>query len=72
MKQLTLSISGMSCGHCVGRVRNALKSIAGVESEDVKIGSATVAYDPATTSPEQIAAAVSHAGYEAQPAGQAG
>ncbi len=72
MKQLTLSISGMSCGHCVGQVRNALKSIAGVESEDIKIGSATVAYDPATTSPEQIAAAVSHAGYEAQPAGQAG
>ncbi len=71
MKQLTLNISGMSCGHCVARVTNALKAVAGVETEAVKIGSATVAYDPATTSPEQIAAAVSHAGYEAQPAGQA-
>jgi copper chaperone CopZ len=71
MKQLTLNISGMSCGHCVGRVTNALNSIAGVETEGVKIGSATVAYDPATTSPAQIAAAVADAGYQAQPAAQA-
>lgn len=71
MKQLALKISGMSCGHCVGRVTNALSSVAGVEVENVEIGSATVAYDPGVTSAEKISAAVAAAGYNAQPAGQA-
>jgi copper chaperone CopZ len=69
MTPLTLDIAGMSCAHCVGRVANALKTVAGVEVEHVKIGSATLSYDPAITSPEQIAATVANAGYSAQPAG---
>lgn len=71
MKRLTLNIAGMSCGHCVARVTKALKSVDGAEVEDVKIGSATVSYDPGATSTAQIAQAVEGAGYSAQPAGQA-
>ncbi len=71
MVQLTLSISGMTCGHCAGRVTSALNSVAGVEIENVTIGSATVVYDPNLTSPAQILAAVTGAGYTAQPAGYA-
>jgi copper chaperone len=71
MEPLTLNISGMSCGHCVGRVSSALKNVAGVEVENVKVGSADVSYDPRVTSPAQIASAVQNAGYTAQPASQA-
>jgi copper chaperone CopZ len=71
MERLTLAISGMSCNHCVARVGNALRSVAGVEVENVAIGSATVSYDPATTSPGAIADVVVDAGYPVQPAGQA-
>lgn len=71
MERLTLNISGMSCGHCVGRVTSALKSVAGLKIEEVQVGLATVTYDPGATSPEQIAGAVADAGYDALPAGQA-
>lgn len=70
MESLTLEVSGMSCGHCVGRVENALKSIAGVTVGNVSIGSATVSFDPHQASPSVIAGAVTEAGYPAQPAGR--
>ena len=63
--ELNLTIQGMSCNHCVNRVKAALDKVAGVQVEDVKVGSARVSYNPGTTSPEQIAAAVTNAGYDA-------
>ena len=68
MEKLNLTITGMSCGHCVGAVTEALKELAGVEVERVRVGSASVAYDPAAVSPQQITQAVEEAGYGAQPA----
>lgn len=67
MEQLTMNISGMTCGHCVGQVTKALKSLDGVEVEQVKVGLATVAYDPSRTSPDKLAQAVEDAGYEVRP-----
>ena len=66
--ELNLTIQGMSCNHCVNRVKAALDKVAGVQVEDVKVGSARVSYNPGTTSPEQIAAAVTNVGYDAAPA----
>jgi copper chaperone CopZ len=66
MEKLTLAIDGMSCGHCVARVKQTLASVPGVQVEDVAIGSASVAYDAAETTPENIAAAASAAGYPAR------
>lgn len=43
MEMLTMNISGMTCGHCVGQVTKALESLDGVEVEQVKVGSAAVA-----------------------------
>lgn len=71
MDTLNLTISGMSCGHCVGQVRNALSEMEGVTVETVRVGSAAVQYDPAVRTPQGIAAAVTDAGYEAEPAGSA-
>lgn len=70
MERLTVNISGMSCGHCVRSVTNALKGVDGVTLESVAVGSATVAYDPGVTSVEQITRAVEEAGYDARPATQ--
>ena len=61
---LTLRIDGMSCTHCVRAVRDALAEVPGTTVERVDVGGATVAYDPAQTSPAQLAAAVRDAGYE--------
>lgn len=63
MERVTLTIDGMTCGHCVGSVDRALKELAGVTVEQVRIGQATVSYDPATASTAQIAQAIQDEGY---------
>jgi|MudIll2142460700_1097286.scaffolds.fasta_scaffold1667729_2 copper chaperone CopZ len=64
MTPLALTISGMSCGHCVSAVLRALEDAPGVTVQSVRLGRADVQYDPALTTPERIAAAVTDAGYE--------
>lgn len=62
-ERMLLTIEGMSCGHCVRAVDQALKGLPGVQVEQVEFGSAVVAYDPAAVTPEQVEAAVSEEGY---------
>ncbi len=66
MRDLEIAISGMSCGHCVGRVTKALSAVPGVRVDDVQIGSARVAYEPSTASPDVILRAVRDLGYGAE------
>jgi copper chaperone CopZ len=40
-----LTIQGMTCGHCVMHVKQALEDIDGLEIEDVQIGKAKVWYN---------------------------
>ena len=68
MEHTTLTIDGMTCGHCVSAVRKVLAGIDGATVESVVVGSATVAYDPARTTPERLAAAVTDEGYAASTA----
>lgn len=68
MTTLTLHIGGMTCGHCLNAVKNALSSAEGVHVTSVQMGRAQLEYDPAVTSPEKIRAAVADAGYDAVPA----
>ena len=63
MDHITLSIDGMSCGHCVATVKKELASVSGVTVDNVAVGSASLHYDPRLTSPERIAEAVDRAGY---------
>jgi copper chaperone len=63
MTQLTMNISGMTCGHCVSSVTRALKGLDGVAVEQVTLGKATVSYDPVATSPTRIAEAIEEEGY---------
>ena len=68
MERMTMGIEGMSCGHCVRAVSEALKEMDGVRVERVEVGSATVEYDPARVAPGAILAAVDDLGYTAAPA----
>ena len=65
MPSLRLSISGMSCQHCVRAVQGALQGVPGVRVEEVSIGAARIEYDPAQTSLEAIVDAVNDEGYGA-------
>lgn len=64
MTETTLTITGMSCGHCVMHVQKALAAVPGVEATKVEIGKATVTYDPAQASLDALRGAVANAGYQ--------
>ena len=66
MERVDLRIAGMSCGHCVSSVRRALSELDGVRVEEVKVGSASVAYDPERTSVQDVVDVVNDQGYEAE------
>lgn len=66
MEKADLKIEGMSCGHCVRAVRGALDAVAGVDVEQVELGSASVRFDPARTDAARIARAIEEAGYAVQ------
>lgn len=65
MRQATLHIEGMSCGHCLNAVNRALSSVPGVRIDAVRIGRADVSYDEATTAASDLENAVVEAGYRA-------
>jgi copper chaperone CopZ len=65
MRQATLHIEGMSCGHCLNAVSRALGSVPGVRIDAIRIGRADVSYDESTTGPSQLEGAVADAGYRA-------
>jgi copper chaperone len=68
MKQLKIDVSGMSCGHCVHAVREALAAVPGVKVDEVRIGSASVSYDETKATVRELVDAVYNAGYEASEA----
>ncbi len=67
MRDARLHIEGMSCGHCIGRVRSTLQQIPGVEVLSLELGSAVVRYPAGETTPEAIARALTADGYETTP-----
>jgi copper chaperone CopZ len=65
MRHITLHIDGMSCGHCLNAVSQALGRLPGVEIESVRMGRAELRYDDSVINPEAITNAVADAGYRA-------
>jgi len=66
VETIALKVSGMTCGGCVGSVTRVLKAVPGVTEVAVQLtpGRAEVTYDPASTTPETLKAAIEDAGYE--------
>ena len=70
MKTIELSVTGMSCGHCVQTVKSALTVVAGVAQADVDLQQkrAVVRAEDAVE-PRTLVQAVEQAGYHASPVG---
>ena len=66
--ETTLKVTGMTCMHCVGAVKQALEAIDGVDSAEVSLDEAS-AVVTGTADTTSLVAAVKEAGYEAEPAG---
>ena len=65
METINFRIQGMSCGHCVASVKQAIQSVQGVDSVtvDLESGSAKVQGEAAIV--EEIKKAVQEQGYSA-------
>ena len=63
MADVTINIEGMTCQHCVGRVKQALEALDGVQDIEVEVGSAKVSFDNSVVSKNEIADSVVKAGY---------
>ncbi|MCG6550881.1 MAG: cation transporter [Candidatus Magnetominusculus sp. LBB02] len=64
MSEIKLAISGMSCQHCVGRVKKAIDAVSGVEMSTVEVGSAVVKINDSKTTQKTVEEAVAAAGYK--------
>ncbi|QTJ68056.1 heavy-metal-associated domain-containing protein [Rhodococcus sp. ZPP] len=65
MSTTTVTVTGMTCGHCVSSVREEIGNLPGVTAVDVDLASGRVAID--SDSPIEKAAlarAVDEAGYQ--------
>jgi copper chaperone CopZ len=65
MEQMTLRVTGMSCGGCENAVTRALGRLEGVSEVtashvEEKVG---VSFDPAAVTPDQIRATIAAIGY---------
>jgi copper chaperone CopZ len=69
MQQAELRVTGMHCGGCASRVKEALSALPSVSEVLVSHlkGSAFFNYDPGQLSLEQASAAVTAAGFSAEP-----
>jgi Cu+-exporting ATPase len=64
-EQIQLSISGMSCASCVGRIEKALAKVSGVQQASVNLATETATVKGESLTPQLLIAAVEQAGYHA-------
>lgn len=65
MNEITLSVTGMTCGGCVNSVQKVLAALPGVQSAEVTLtpGQARVSFDPSKTGRATLVQAVVNAGF---------
>lgn len=66
MKNETLTVQGMSCGHCVNAIKSALKEINVDANVDLDSKSVAVTYDDSKVSIEKIKEAIDDQGYDVE------
>lgn len=66
MQTATIRIKGMTCMGCVNSIKNILKNVSGIAQSEVTLdpAQATIQYDPAHTSLNQLKEAIIDAGFE--------
>jgi len=65
MSEITLPVTGMTCGGCVNSVRNVLAALPGVQSVEVTLtpGEARVVYEPERVDRDAMVKAIVDAGF---------
>jgi len=64
MKEVTLQVKGMFCGHCVNAVEGALKELGAQGKVDLGAGSVAVSYDESRVTLEAVKEAIEEQGYD--------
>lgn len=64
MKQVTLKVEGMSCGHCVKAVEGAVAGAGAEGKVDLDAGIVTVTYNESRISVDAIKEAIEDQGYD--------
>ncbi|MGM9919794.1 MAG: copper chaperone CopZ [Bhargavaea sp.] len=66
MKEITLDVRGMSCGHCVNAIEGSVGELQGVRHVKVDLQKAQVSlsYDESAVSLAEIQEAIEDQGYE--------
>ena len=65
MSTSTVTVIGMTCGHCVSSVREEVGALAGVSDVEVDLGTGAVTITSTDTiEPAAVKAAVAGAGYQ--------
>jgi len=64
MTDTTIAIDGMSCQHCVMRVKKAIEGLKGIKKSDVEVGQAKVTFDESLIQKKEIEEAIVKAGYK--------
>jgi copper chaperone CopZ len=66
MTDITLTISGMSCGHCLNAVNKALATVPGVEIKSVRLGRAELRVADNSDASDRARSAIEAAGYHVE------
>lgn len=68
MENITLTVKGMSCNHCVNAVEKSVGSLEGVHEVNVQLdaGKVTVAYDKNVVTVEKIKETIDDQGYDVE------
>ncbi len=64
MTNVAIKIEGMSCQHCVMRVKKAIEALKGISELDVQIGTVKMKFDDTQVKKEEIEKAITNAGYK--------
>jgi copper chaperone len=64
MSEATIQVDGMSCQHCVMRVKKAVESLPGVTDLAVEVGLVRATFDESRVQKKEIEEAIVKAGYK--------
>ena len=66
LSEKELKVKGMSCEHCVKRVKSAVEGVEGVSSVSVDLNSGAVKYNAEKDVTKEVIEKIKEAGYEAE------
>jgi copper chaperone len=64
MSEATIQVDGMSCQHCVMRVKKAVEGLAGITDLAVEVGRVKATFDESRVQKKDIEEAIVKAGYK--------